>query len=256
MTNSLYKKKLNPNFWDSKKAFNLKVRRRILKIVKDFLSDIDLDIPICDIRLTGSIANFNYNKFSDLDIHIVTKFKEINKDTKLVKQTLDDIRYIWNLKHNICIRGHEVELYFENKGEPHTATGLYSLLRDKWIRVPEYNPPDKVDLTGLKDKVKQVSDLVNRLYKHLNRTKDKKEIKLIHNKAKLIKNKIMRVRGEALSERGEFAIENLLFKKLRNNGTIEKIINLINLSYDNFFTESLKFNKTTKNAIERYNTDI
>lgn len=246
MNNYFYKKELNPSYWDKNKQFNPRIRRKILKIVKDFLEGIDIEIPVYDVRLTGSLANYTYNKFSDLDVHIITRFKDINKDIKLVKESLNDKRFIWNLKHNIYIKGHEVELYFENKGEPHAATGIYSLLRDKWVRQPDYNPPTEVDVSGLKQKVYNVTDLVRRLEKKLRRTKDKQEASLIYNKARLIKDKIMRVRKEALQERGEFAFENLLFKKLRNNGTIEKILDLINGAYDKFFMESLVFNKTLK----------
>ena len=243
MNNFFYKKELNPRYWDANKQFNPKIRRKILKIIKDFLDGIDIDIPIYDIRLTGSLANYTYNKFSDLDIHIITKFKDINKDVKLVKESLNDKRFIWNLKHNIYIKGHEVELYFENKGEPHAATGIYSLLRDKWVRQPDYNPPTKIDTSELKQRVLRVTDQVRRLERKLRKTKDKQDVSLIYNKARRIKDKIMRVRKEALQESGDFAFENLLFKQLRNNGTIEKILDLINGSYDRFFMEKLMFNK-------------
>ena len=243
MDNYFYKKQLNPKYWDKNKNFNQKIRKKILRIVRNFLEEIDLDIPVYDIRLTGSLANYTYNKHSDLDVHIITKFKDINKDVKIVKEMLSDKRFIWNLKHNISIKGHEVELYFENKGEYHAATGLFSLLRNKWVRQPEYEPPDSINVEGLKTKIYNISDLVRRLEKKLKKTKDKQEITLVYKKAILLKNKIMSVRRDALSERGEFAFENLLFKKLRNNGVIERIIDLINKSYDRFFIEKLVFNK-------------
>jgi predicted nucleotidyltransferase len=245
----MYNKTLNKKFWKNKQ-FDNKIRLKILKIVNDYLESLEnMEIPVYDVRLTGSLANFNYNKFSDLDVHIITKFKEINKDVKFVKEALNDKKFIWNLKHNICFRGHELELYFEDKGEIHVASGVYSLLREKWIKQPKYDPPENVDNYKLKQKTEYIKDLVNRMIKKLKTSKDKEEIKLIYNKTKLLKSKIMNVRREALQTKGEFAFENLLFKKLRNQGVIEKLLDLLNHSYDRFFMESLKFNKTLNKLV-------
>lgn len=238
----IYKKELNPSFWHNN-TFDKSVRRKILKIISDFLKEIELEAPIIDIRLTGSLANYTYNKFSDLDVHIILDFKKINDDAGLVKDMLDGKRFMWNLRHDIYLRGHELETYFEDKDEPHISTGIYSLLKNKWIKKPNYNPPEDVDMEILKKKELYYTDIVNRMEKALEQS-DKEESKLIYNKAKRLKDKIIKVRKDALAEKGEFALENLLFKRLRNNNVIEKIIDIINGAYDKFFMESLSFNKT------------
>lgn len=247
---SIYKKELNPSFWVNN-SFNKSIRRKILKIVADFLKDIELDAPIIDIVLTGSLANYNYNKYSDLDTHIIIDFEKINKDVDLVKEMLDGKRFVWNLRHNIFLKGHEVEVYFENKDEPHISSGIYSLLKNKWIKKPKYNPPGNVDTEQLVKKTNFYTNLVQRMYSLLERSDNKEDFKLIHNKAKKLKDKIIKIRKEALQEKGEFALENLIFKRLRNNDIIEKIINIINLSYDKFFMESLSFNKVVLNFTKK-----
>jgi hypothetical protein len=45
------------------------------------------------------------------------------------------------------------------------------------------------------------------------------------------------MRREGLARDGEFAIENLTFKKLRNEGYIEKIIDLISKAYTKIYNE-------------------
>jgi hypothetical protein len=45
------------------------------------------------------------------------------------------------------------------------------------------------------------------------------------------------MRKEGLSRSGEFSVENLVFKKLRNEGYIEKIIELISKAYTNIYNE-------------------
>jgi predicted nucleotidyltransferase len=243
---SIYKKSLNPSFWQNEK-FNDGIRRKIIKIVSDFLKEIELDAPILDLVLTGSLANFNYNKYSDLDIHIIIDFEKINSDASLVKDMLDGKRFVWNLRHNIFLKGHEVEVYFEDKDEPHISSGIYSILKNSWIKKPVHAPPGDIDMQQLVVKTDFYTNLVNRMHDLLQQSSDKQDFKLIHNKAKRLKDKIIKIRKEALQQKGEFALENLLFKKLRNNNVIEKIINIINLSYDKFFMESLSFNKIVLN---------
>lgn len=245
----IYKDELNPKFWHNNK-FDDNVRNKLIKIALDFLEEIKLDTSIKDITLTGSLANYNYNKYSDLDVHIILNFDKVNSDVNLVRDALDGKRFVWNLRHNIFIRDHEVELYFQNANDPHYATAIYSILRDKWLIEPTYNPPQSIDEKEIENKAFYINDTIDRMFKLLQETKDKNEIQLINKKAKLIKDKIIKVRKEALAERGEFAFENLLFKKLRNMDVLEKIIRLINASYDKLFMES-KFLAGIANYIKR-----
>jgi hypothetical protein len=45
------------------------------------------------------------------------------------------------------------------------------------------------------------------------------------------------MRKEGLAKGGEMSIGNLAFKKLRNEGYIEKLIDIISKSYDKIYTE-------------------
>ena len=56
---------------------------------------------------------------------------------------------IWNDAHDISIYNFPVEVYVENEGESHTASGLYSILNDEWIVVPKKKEVmiDKDDIT-------------------------------------------------------------------------------------------------------------
>lgn len=237
-----YKKTLSPMYWKDGK-FDKNVRRKILKIVNNFIEESELHIPVLDIRLTGSLANYNYNKYSDLDTHIITDFKKISKDVDVVKEALNGMRFVWNLKHNIYIKGHEVEMYFEDQDEVHISTGVYSLLNQDWVKEPKHNPPDNIDENLLSLKEFYYIDLINRLVNNLNSATSKDDIKLVYKKANMIKKKIMKIRSEALKLKGEYALENLLFKRLRSKHVLEKLVDVINGAYDKFFMESLCYNK-------------
>jgi len=230
-----YQNELNPTFW-SDKEFDQSVRAKLLQIAEEFYASFKLEIPIDDIQLTGSLANYNWTPKSDLDVHILIDFSRVNPDLALVKKAMDGQRFIWNLRHNIVIRGFDVELYLQDIREQHVASGLFSLLNNEWIKIPEYNPPQvdekDVDLKfdGLVNDIKEVEARL------LNPDPGVSPREL-NEHAEKIKAKIMKMRKEGLAERGEFSVENLVFKKLRNEGYIEKLIDLISRSYEQIYNE-------------------
>ena len=59
----------------------------------------------------------------------------------------------------------------------------------------------------------------------------------IYNYSQKLKKKILEMRKEGSARDGESSVEILVFKKLRNEGDIEKIIELISKSYINIYNE-------------------
>ena len=234
----IYNKTLNKKFW-SEDSFDPKIREKLLAITSDFIDELDLDnVKIYDITLTGSNSNYNYNDFSDLDVHVLIDYKDINDDENLVKDALDGKRFIWNQRHNINFRGHDVEMYVQDKDEPHTASGLYSIQEDDWITKPTYDPPS-VDLRDVYKKAKTFVKDTEILENKLKDVKGK-DAKILHDFAKDVKQKISKMRKRGLAREGEFSIENLAFKVLRNTKVIEKLIDIIAQSYDKIYMENFK----------------
>ena len=236
-----YNDTLHPQFWDEFE-FKEDILKPILKIVDDFVKDDAHISPemVEDVQLTGSLANYNYSEYSDLDVHILLDFADINKDEEIVKRALDGKRFIWNLRHDIKFNGHEVELYFQDIHEPHVASGLFSLSGNRWIKKPKYEKPevDHEDVVKKAESFKREFDLLDDA---LNNISDEKEFSLINRRAKKLKEKIMRMRKEGLAGKGEFSVENLAFKNLRNDQTIARLNDLIIKSYDLMYSkEELK----------------
>lgn len=244
-----YKKELNPLFWkkineetpiDSGAeyyTFDQELRNKLLKIAEEFYKGLKFEAPIQDIQLTGSLANYNWTDKSDLDVHVLIDFSAIDDNTELVKKAVDGLRFIWNLRHKIKIRGFETEFYVQDIKEPHTASGLFSLLNNEWIRIPKYNPPE-IDYKDVEEKFRGIVAEITEMDSLLNSSNfsDATEVE-IYNHAVSLKNKIMNMRREGLAREGEFSVENLVFKKLRNEGYIEKIIELISKAYSNIYNE-------------------
>jgi hypothetical protein len=234
--NDFYKEELNPSFWKDDK-FDPKIREKLLMIAKDFYSALKFPAKIRDIQLTGSLANYNWTDKSDFDVHVLVDFSEIDDNIELVKRAVDGARFMWNLRHNLKIKGFDVELYAQDIYEPHTASGLFSLLNNKWIRIPQYNPPE-IDYKDVDKKFQgMVSDILS--VENVVSTSDFSNAspEEIYTLAVKLKKKILEMRKEGLSRSGEFSVENLVFKKLRNEGYIEKIIELISKAYTNIYNE-------------------
>ena len=234
--NDFYKKELNNSFWKGE-SFDPEIREKLISIANDFYKDLKLDIPIEDIQLTGSLANYNWTDKSDLDVHILIDFSKIDDNVDLVKKALDGVRFIWNLRHKVFLRGHDVEVYIQDINAPHTASGLFSLMNNKWIRIPKYSPPE-IDYNDVDKKFDGiVSEIVH--MENLVNTSDFSSVSKeeIYEYTKKLKAKILKSREEGLRKDGEFSVENLVFKKLRNEGYIQKIIELISKAYVNIYNE-------------------
>ena len=230
-----YQNELNPIFW-SNKEFDASVREKLLQIAQEFYASFKLEIPIDDIQLTGSLANYNWTPKSDLDVHILIDFSKINPDLALVKKAMDGQRFIWNLRHNIVIRGFDVELYLQDVREQHIASGLFSLSNNQWIKIPEYNPP-QIDENDVDLKFLGLANDIKEIEARLLNPDPNVSPRELNEHAEKVKSKIMKMRKEGLAERGEFSVENLVFKKLRNEGYIEKLIDLISRSYEQIYNE-------------------
>ena len=213
-----YQNELNPIFW-SNKEFDASVREKLLQIAQEFYASFKLEIPIDDIQLTGSLANYNWTPKSDLDVHILIDFSKINPDLALVKKAMDGQRFIWNLRHNIVIRGFDVELYLQDVREQHIASGLFSLSNNQWIKIPEYNPP-QIDENDVDLKFLGLANDIKEIEARLLNPDPNVSPRELNEHAEKVKSKIMKMRKEGLAERGEFSVENLVFKKLRNEGYI------------------------------------
>ena len=206
-----------------------KILRRLTKIVNDFLEGLNIaeEVIVEDIRLTGSLANYNWSKYSDIDLHIVVDFSKIDDNVELVKAFFDEVRMRWNDLHDIMIHGHEVEIYVENINETHRSSGLYSIMNDEWITEPD---PTKTefDYVTARKQADSIETQVNLIDKFA-REKPRDALKSVER----LKEKIRRMRKAGLdSPQMEYSAENIAFKILRREETLDKLNNMKYHAYD------------------------
>lgn len=201
--------------WDENDQLIPEVRKQLKKIAIKFIESIDLKAPIKDIIFTGSLANYNWTKTSDIDLHIVIDFDDVDENTEFVRDYFDIQKALWGLKHDINVKGHEVEIYVQNQEEEHHSSGVYSIRDGEWIEKPDKKKVE-VDKDSIRKKAQAIADMINALPG----IKDDEERE---EEAESIKEKIRKMRKTGLSSAGEYSVENLAFKTLRNGGYLEKL---------------------------------
>lgn len=212
---------LNPLIWDSNDVLKSDIRKSLLLNAKRFIEFCDAEnLKFSDIILTGSLANFNYNEHSDLDVHVVLDFTQISENKEFVGDFFKLKKQLWADKLPVQNKGHEVELYFQDSAEPHHSSGTYSLVKNDWIRKPTKKIVN-VDSANVQLKSADLMNAIDDLESNMN-------IKDFMKKHDNLKNKIKKYRQSGLDKSGEFSTENLVFKILRNTGYLEKLVKMRN----------------------------
>jgi predicted nucleotidyltransferase len=223
---------LNPKIFDKDQHMYVDVKRRLLMIADDFFETLNVGwVDINDIILTGSLANFNWSKFSDVDLHILVDFGEVDENEELVKEYFNSKKNLWNEKHDITIKGYDVELYMQDTEEPHVSSGVYSILWDGWVVQPD-STKKEIDPKKVELKVNSVIDAIHDVYYMYKNEEYDKTIRMIKN----LKEKIKKMRQTGLDREGEYSFENVAFKVLRRTMYLDKLSEIETKAYDKSLT--------------------
>jgi len=77
---------LNPKIWDKEQNMKSDVRKTLLKIADDYFESLEIPgVDIEDVTMTGSLANYNWSKYSDIDLHILIDYEEMPMDETLIE---------------------------------------------------------------------------------------------------------------------------------------------------------------------------
>ncbi len=224
---------LNPIFWEENNGtykLNEDIRQALLKVVEDYANFVDVDLDIDDVTLTGSLSNYNWSDFSDVDLHIIMDFG--GNQSSLLKKYLDSRRIIWNSIRDVTAKDFDVEIYVQDSSEPHFASGVYSVLNDEWINTPTKEEDVEIDTKKVLSKSKNFMDKIDAI----ERAAKKEEPEKVLEKISRLKNKLKKYRGSGLANKGEYSYENLSFKFLRRNEYLKKLNDVKNDLIDQTLT--------------------
>jgi hypothetical protein len=216
--NIAYHEELNPEVWKGREL-RVDIRYKLLEIAKRFIEYLEVPkFKLEDVILRGSLVNYNYTQYSDFDLHIVTDFSTLDCD--ITEAFYLAKKKIWNDEHDITIRGHEVELYVEDKAAKNVSEGTYSVLDARWLRVPKHQQPD-IDDRAVSAKARDLMTQINRAVKQ----GSVEDITRLQDKIRLM-------RQAGLDASGEFSTENLAYKIIRNKKFLDKLYKTKNSKVD------------------------
>ena len=231
-------KELNPKIWESSDKMSPKVRDRLLDIAYEFIEFLGVDVVISDVVMTGSLANYNWSRFSDVDLHLIADFEQFSENELPLYEELFRLKKtLFNDKHDITIYGYDVELYVQNDVESHFSSGEYSVLFNEWKNKPKKDNTE-IDTDLIKKKSEQWMSQIDTIIENAKDEPLEVAIKLIDK----YKDKIKKYRTAGLEKGGEMSDENLVFKVLRRNRYIQKLFDFKN----EFMDKSLSLKETIK----------
>jgi predicted nucleotidyltransferase len=218
------KDELNSKIWDENMKLRKEVREKLLQTANEFIDFIGVPLLIEDVIFTGSLANYNWSEYSDIDLHVVCDFIQFSDtELSLYEELFKVKKTIFNTNHDIKIFGYEVELYVQNVSEAHFSSGVYSVLYDEWDVKPE-KEDSNIDTKILKSKINHWKSQIDTVVDNAT----EKDIDEAREYIKKFKEKLKKYRSSGLKTDGEYSYENLVFKYLRRSDYLEKLFNLEN----------------------------
>ena len=215
---------LNSKFWDNNDTLNNKVREKLLRVVTEFIEFLGVPILVEDIIFTGSLSNYNWSKYSDIDLHIVADFTQFQDELLPLYEELFKVKKtLFNTDHDIKIFGYEVEMYVQDSNATLFSSGVYSVLNNEWNNKPKKENVE-IDKNLIRQKSNQWMEIIDTALDAASdvMSDDARDI------LKKCKDKLKKYRTCGLEKGGEYSDENIVFKVLRRNGYIEKLMNFEN----------------------------
>lgn len=233
---------LCPLIWDKEEGksweIDPKAKRKFFRIAKEFYSEFKSLLKqrdIYDIQITGSIANLDWNSNSEIDIHVLVNFDDIDKgNLRDIKNEIESICFEWDLKNNPKFKGHDIDLFVQDKRDPHSYSALYSLMNNKWIKAPNEEEIE-IDDRDADKKYDSIVFSIERLETIFKEIQDKEKVKKYYRLGLELKRRIQKIKKSYDSSEDSFSVEGMVYKKLKNSGYIEKLIEILAYAYERIF---------------------
>lgn len=227
---------LENRIWDEDGNLDLKVRRALMNVSDDFWESCNIRwVKPKTVLITGSICNFNWSEYSDVDVHIVVDFGKIHEKKEFVQEYFDDKKNDWNNTHDkLKVYGYPIEMYVEDIDADTTSGGVYDLWRNEWIKRPEIGniEPIKLNKYGIKQIASELMTEIDDLCDEFKKEDDLHKIEMIGEKADNLSKKLKLIRKIGLKRHGESSSGNIVYKCIRRSGHMQKLWELMDDIYD------------------------
>ena len=224
---------LCPELWKNGEL-DPKVRLKLLDIADDFIETLNIKwVKPEDIYFTGSLANYNWSSFSDIDLHIVYDYKKIYDKPEFVENYMKSKKQIWNDQHkDLTIMDFPVEVGVEDTNTPLDSSGIYSIESAEWVKRPKMMSDDGFDREYVKYISSKIMTKADDLGDVFYNTDDSVVKSKIAGKISSIIDELKDKRKKGLKRNGEMDSDNIIYKIIRRSGYFDKMRELVNRGYD------------------------
>ena len=227
---------LENHIWNEEGKLDLRVRRALMDVSDDFWETCNVRwVKPKTVLLTGSICNYNWSEYSDVDVHVVVDFSEVHDNVEFVQEYFDEKKNEWNSEHKkLNIYGFPIEMYVENVGAETVSGGVYDLWKNEWVKVPKHGriKPIMLNKYGIKQVASDVMTEIDDLCDDFKDEEDLHRIEGIGDKASELLQKIKAIRKVGLKKSGESSSGNIAYKVIKRSGYLDKLWKLSADVYD------------------------
>lgn len=229
-------KTLAPKLW-KKEELDPKARLKLLDIADDFWDFCNVTwAEVKGILLVGSICNYNWSEESDIDLHLVVDFKDVDDErADFVQEYFDDKKNLWNQEHeNLKIYGFPVELYVQDINADTETGGIYDLEENEWVKKPDEDDvkPIAIEKYLIKHRAAKIMTRIDDLVDRMQSVNDKHVAEMTAKEAREELKKIQAGRKSSLEKYGESGSGNVLYKLLRRTSYLDKLWDIVSFGYD------------------------
>lgn len=228
----------SPVIFNDDKHLYPNVRKVLLQVVQDILDSLEEDgvhVSPKFVVITGSMTGFDYKETSDIDLHIGYNPSDFD-EPGLAKAMFRYYQKTFNAEP-YDLRGHPIELYFQDVNEEHISPGVYDLVADDWIEYPSDSP--NVNAEAVDEFYNGMVALIDDCVISYEQQKDKmtmQDRKRFLSDTKILRNFIRHKRSEGLhSPAGIYSVQNLGFKQLRDHLDLQRLSDLIHQVQDDVY---------------------
>ena len=219
--NVKYNDHLHPKVWTKDQKLKPEVRSKLVEIAEAFVEFLEIDAAtVEDYLVVGSIANYNWNQYSDIDLHILMDFKKAGEscNADITEEWLMAKRALWLERYDISVDGLKVEVGPQDIAVELNSAAVFSILENRWVKKPKMEQPE-IDEKAYD---KKLAEMLAKINKVLSKDATSEELDTLQDEIK-----DMRQQSLDLKKGGtEFSTNNLVYKTLRNQGYIDRIKDL------------------------------
>ena len=219
--NVKYHDNLHPKLWTKDDKLKPDVRKKLVEIAESFVEYLEIDAStVEDYLVVGSIANYNWNEYSDIDLHILMDFAKASEscNEEVTEEWLMGKRALWVERYDITLDGLKVEVGPQDLTVELNSSAIYSVLENRWVKKPKHNEPE-IDQKAYD---KKMAEMLAKINKVLNGKPTSDEVEALQDEIKDMRQNTLNKKGAG----DEFSVNNLVFKALRNQGLMDKIKDL------------------------------